>query len=116
LIKKCIISHPDLDVRIIYRSESADNPEFVEDIKKSFPNKKIIKEYTFKKCIIKDGRYIGNLHSKMIINENSILVGSANLSQLSLLSNEESGIYTNHPDIVEKARLHYLKIWEYFDE
>lgn len=56
---------------------------------------------------------LGNfLHTKMLIADNTLIIGSGNFSYRGLRINHEVGIQTDDPNTVSEAIKYFLKIWK----
>ncbi|MFX0210370.1 MAG: phospholipase D-like domain-containing protein, partial [Candidatus Hodarchaeota archaeon] len=56
-------------------------------------------------------KFIGNLHSKAVITEKELLVGSANFTARSMYYNVENAIYTNDMESVKASKSFFLNLW-----
>ena len=118
-LKKEALIDSNFDFKILYRPKEANNKEFILNLKKKLVPlgyhsfyKAFDKKYLKKK---NHKRYIGNLHNKTLITDEGILVGSANVTQHSLVHNFESAIYTNKTSIIKRATMIFNQVWEAFE-
>ena len=104
----------DLDLKIIYNPKDKKNREFIRRLRKTLgmdrdffriydPNH-LEDEY--------ERKFIGNLHSKAVITETELLVGSANLTGMSMYHNVENAIYTNDGKAVGDAKDFFVDLWD----
>jgi len=118
-LKREALLDKNFDFKILYRPREANNKNFILHLKKKLVplgytsfykafDRKYLKQRNFK-------RYVGNLHNKSLITDVGILVGSANVTQHSLVHNFESAIYTNNPRVIESAVIIFNQIWEAFE-
>lgn len=115
---KTVINEKKPEVKILYRFGEKDNLNFIRSLKKEIQDGSNFKVKPYNKNHLKkkQTKYIGNLHSKMILTNDYLLVGSANLTPLSKRKNEESAILTNDEKLVKEATSHFLEIWGCFSE
>jgi len=115
---KTVINEKKPEVKILYRFGEKDNLDFIRNLKKEIEDEINFKVKPYHKNNLKKKqiKYIGNLHSKMILTNNYLMVGSANLTPLSKRKNEESAILTNDEELIKKATNHFLEIWRCFSE
>jgi phosphatidylserine/phosphatidylglycerophosphate/cardiolipin synthase-like enzyme len=115
------VAEKSLDFRIMYRPRDAQNrrlildlasrlkPHGYTDFYRAYDSKYVTDEY------VRNKANVGNLHAKIAMNESELLVGSANLTHLSLNQNLETAIYTRNPRVIENAMNIYEVLWEAFD-
>lgn len=118
-LKKEALLDKNFNFKILYRPREANNKNFILSLKKKlvplgYSNfyKAFDRKHLKQK---KNKRYVGNLHSKTLITDIGILVGSANVTQYSLVHNFESAIYTNNPRVIERAIIVFNQFWEVFE-
>ncbi len=106
----------DLDVRVLIRDPGSDAPanrELATRLRGQFVDRDVVRIYGGDYAV-SGGARIGNLHSKMMLSEQYLLVGSANLTTRSLGTNEESAVFTNDPELVQRAYDHFRLVWNQF--
>lgn len=103
----------NLDLKIIIRDpeRTKNNDQFISDILTKLPDRESLRIFS-RFSIVGMVENPGYLHSKMMVTENAVMVGSANLTKLSLKKNEESAIYSNSTNIIEQATNHFLLVWD----
>lgn len=121
LHKQKILNNP-LDFRVLYRDDESAKKFVMElaiklqDIYPSGFWKKFNRQFLVKRVTPNEFKRIGNLHSKMIISEIGVLIGSANLTNNSLISNYETAFFTNKPQIIQVAKENFENVWSAFYE
>lgn len=108
------IAKRNIDLKILYRYSEEENLRLVEKLQEEIQKKNAFRGYAPRFLCDREMQYIGNLHSKMVLTENFLLVGSANLTANSLKKNEESAIITNDPNAIKAATDQFMEVWECF--
>jgi len=108
------VRNSKLELKIIYNPKDKKNREFIkqlftivrphQDFSRVYGPKHLKDEY--------EGKFIGNLHSKAVMTEAELLVGSANLTGMSMYYNVENAIYTNDPESVRSANRFFISLWD----
>ncbi|MHA1439604.1 MAG: phospholipase D-like domain-containing protein [Promethearchaeota archaeon] len=118
-LKRENLQNKKLDFKILYRPREANNKDLIINLKNKLNPLgyfNFYKAFDFKNLIESlKGKFIGNLHSKDIITDRGILIGSANVTQYSLAHNFETAIFTNNLKIIQKANSIFNDIWEAFE-
>jgi phosphatidylserine/phosphatidylglycerophosphate/cardiolipin synthase-like enzyme len=108
------VLNSQLDLRIIYNPKDKKNRDFIRKMHCLMNQQKTDFFRVYHPEYIKDigeGKFIGNLHSKAVVTENALLVGSANLTAMSLYYNIETALYTNDMKSVEQANEFFVNLW-----
>ena len=104
----------NLDLKIIYNPRDRKNREFIKKLYNLMgqTNREFFRVYQPENVVgLHEGRFIGNLHSKAVVTESELLVGSANLTGLSMYYNIENALYTNDLESVKTANSFFLDLW-----
>jgi phosphatidylserine/phosphatidylglycerophosphate/cardiolipin synthase-like enzyme len=101
-----------IDLKVIYNPNDTKNEEFLERLMKKLGNNTdFFRAYSARYLKNPVQAFVGNLHSKAIITESELLVGSANLTVMSMYNNVETAIYTNHIESVKTANDFFELLW-----
>lgn len=101
-----------IEFKVIYNSNDPKNEEFIRRVMKGIGgDTNFFRSYSWRLLKTPVKKFVGNLHSKSVITESELLVGSANLTSQSMLSNVENAIYTNHKVSVKVANEFFLSLW-----
>jgi len=102
-----------VDLRIIYNPNDIKNEDFIRLLIKGIGLEDLDFFRAYGSLYLKDSKkkFVGNLHSKTVMTESELLVGSANLTAMSLYHNVENALYTNHQVSVKQANDFFDSLW-----
>lgn len=107
------ILNSNIDLKIIYNPNDSKNAEFIKLLYQKFDDEDIDFFRAYGASYLKryPRKFVGNLHSKAVITESELLVGSANLTAMSLYHNVENALYTTHNKSVKTANDFFRSLW-----
>lgn len=102
-----------LDLKIIYNPNDPKNRKFIQRLYDLIGTERdFFRVYDSLNLKGTRGKkFIGNLHSKAVMTEKELLVGSANFTARSMYYNIENAIYTNDVVSVKTANTFFLTLW-----
>jgi hypothetical protein len=110
-----VVKRGNIEFKMLYRARNKKNREIVASLAEQLEGLGNFREYSRERLrSTYEVPYIGNLHSKMIVTEKYLLVGSANVTKQSLEYNLETAIGTNDPDLIHVAKSAFEEVYDAF--